>query len=63
MAILSTKKHEWQAVVMLFAKVFSSTLPMVECDARKFSNYFQELEQSAKKLSCQEHEHRQQDNG
>ncbi len=36
---------------------------MVECDAKKFSNYFQELEQSAKKLSCQEHEHRQQDNG
>ncbi len=32
---------------------------MVECDARKVSNYFQEsLEQGAIKLSCQENEHR-----
>ncbi len=60
-AILSGKKHEWQAVAMLFAKVCSST--MAECDAGRVSNYFQELEQGAIKLSCQEKEHKQQDNG
>ncbi len=40
-----------------FKKSCSST--MAECDARKVSNYFQELEQGAIKLSCQEKEHRQ----
>ncbi len=59
-AILSGK-HEWQAVTMLFAKVCSST--MVECDARKVSNYFQELEQGAINLSFQENEHRHTNNG
>ena len=41
---------------MLFAKVCSSTT--AECDAGRVSNYFQELEQGAIKLSCQEKEHR-----
>ncbi len=54
---MSGKKHEWQAVAMLFAIVCGFT--MDECDAKKYSNYFQELQQSAKKLSCQENEHRQ----
>ena len=43
--------HEWPAVAIV------CSFTMVECDARKYLNYFQELQQSSKKLSCQENEH------
>ena len=52
-AMLSGKKTRVASGSYVICKVCSST--MVECDARKFSNYFQELEKKLH-VSCQENE-------